>query len=179
MIEPTKMELFIASSVCVGLALFCFRLYRSNVALRQQLNLAQQNHYDALHDELTGLLNRRGSKESIHKMMEHAQAPNKMTFAMLDIDQFKRINDEHGHLVGDQILKDFSTRLKSAFSDENRYTLTRTGGEEFTILACEPLNDFHMKLEQFLESLCSQPFMLSDVASALQQSIPKNYPIAG
>lgn len=171
MIESNRLELFIASSVCVGLALLCFRLYRSNLALRQQIGKAQQDHYDARHDELTGLMNRRGWAERIHGMIKLEQTPSEMILAMLDIDQFKRINDQHGHLVGDRILEEFSNRLKSAFSDQDRYTLTRIGGEEFTILACEPFEEFHKKLQQLLDSLNNQAFILPNASITIGCSI--------
>ena len=51
--------------------------------------------------------------------------------ALIDIDNFKKINDEHGHDAGDAILKSFSEQLTQAFS---RFQFARTGGEEFSVL---------------------------------------------
>jgi diguanylate cyclase (GGDEF)-like protein len=165
------MNSVIASIVVGGLVLLCVRLYLTNLALQRRLSLAHQDHYDARHDELTGLLNRRGWGERIDKMIPASDTEKEMYLAMLDIDQFKRINDEHGHLVGDEVLEGFAARLKSAFSDEDRYTLTRIGGEEFTILAQESFNAIQLKLQQFIESLHKEPLMLQNTSITIACSV--------
>jgi diguanylate cyclase (GGDEF)-like protein len=82
-------------------------------------------------DELTGLYNRRFIMEQIKKQVER-RAPLPMVIVMLDIDNFKHINDTYGHLVGDDVLRTLSGIIKKSI----RYTdyAGRYGGEEFLIL---------------------------------------------
>lgn len=87
----------------------------------------------ALHDGLTGLFNRRFLRESLPQLQAAAarrQSP--LCVVMIDLDHFKRVNDEHGHLVGDRTLAAVGRALRehSRRSD----VVARYGGEEFAVL---------------------------------------------
>jgi diguanylate cyclase (GGDEF)-like protein len=85
------------------------------------------------HDGLTGLLNRRAMEELLDTQIIRSQRTNaNFVVMMLDLDHFKRINDQHGHAVGDLALKHVSSVLGSALQDADR--LARFGGEEFVVL---------------------------------------------
>jgi len=87
----------------------------------------------AITDTLTELYNRRHLLEVFPKLQAQAQRDNSPLAAIIiDIDHFKKINDEHGHLAGDQCLVEFSALLRS-HSRTNDY-LFRLGGEEFLVL---------------------------------------------
>jgi diguanylate cyclase len=84
-------------------------------------------------DPLTGIQNRRAFDESLTEILEHAQANNEpVCLLMVDIDHFKAVNDSHGHVVGDAVLK----QVASAINDTVRGgdVLARYGGEEFVVL---------------------------------------------
>jgi diguanylate cyclase (GGDEF)-like protein len=84
-------------------------------------------------DSLTGLTNRRRFMDELGRELERARRGNLPTcLAMLDIDHFKRFNDEHGHLAGDDLLR----RAAAAWAEAVRTvdTLCRYGGEEFALL---------------------------------------------
>lgn len=87
----------------------------------------------ARHDPLTGALNRKGLEETVDKelstMRRKAQA---LCVALLDIDNFKKINDNLGHDTGDQALKHLATVARECMRPQD--TLARYGGEEFVIL---------------------------------------------
>lgn len=98
-------------------------------------------------DPLTGLLNRAGEAQAVEKYLKkHHDQP--CVGAVLDIDNFKVINDLYGHAVGDAALKQLSTELKNAFSDEA--ITARSGGDEFNVIlknataasAAEKLKEF-------------------------------------
>jgi diguanylate cyclase (GGDEF)-like protein/PAS domain S-box-containing protein len=92
-------------------------------------------------DSLTGIANRRMFVEALHLAIERARrsgAP--MALAYLDIDHFKRINDTHGHAVGDLVLKKFAQRLQSNVRATD--TVARLSGDEFVIIL-EDLNSEH------------------------------------
>ena len=93
----------------------------------------RQLSYQASHDALTGLINRREFELRVERAVRHAQAQSG-THAMmyLDLDQFKVVNDTCGHAAGDELLKQLSGLLLS--SVRHRDTLSRLGGDEFGML---------------------------------------------
>ena len=96
-------------------------------------NYEEQLEYLAFHDPLTGLTNRRYFTEKINQSIETAHKENRMLAVMyIDIDEFKGINDSLGHEVGDQLLKQFASRLKENVREED--ILCRVGGDEFLVL---------------------------------------------
>ncbi len=85
-------------------------------------------------DALTGLHNRRGFDQALADLIDHAADENQGTFCLLivDIDHFKTVNDNHGHLVGDKVLVGISKLLHQHMRGNDH--LSRYGGEEFAIL---------------------------------------------
>ncbi len=84
----------------------------------------------AAHDELTGVSSRRALMEAIERDISRAARRNvPLAMLMIDLDHFKQINDRHGHLVGDDVLRDIAARIRGRL---RRYDLFgRYGGEEF------------------------------------------------
>ncbi|WP_188093665.1 GGDEF domain-containing response regulator [Marinobacter salinexigens] len=86
----------------------------------------------AYRDTLTGIHNRRYFVQQSRKMIAQAQSGNTpLTFAIMDIDFFKSINDSYGHDVGDLVLIAFAKILQESLG---RFLIARTGGEEFCVL---------------------------------------------
>lgn len=84
-------------------------------------------------DELTGILNRRGILDYLKQALSSNQnIPLRLSVLLLDIDWFKNINDSYGHLIGDQVLKEFAYLLQSELRDTD--VIGRYGGEEFLIV---------------------------------------------
>jgi diguanylate cyclase (GGDEF)-like protein len=113
-------------SAC-GVALVVLVLERRNEQLMAQLA------DEARTDPLTGLLNRRGFDEHAARELAHA-ARNKGSIALatLDIDHFKQINDEWGHVTGDRVLVHLAQILVR--ESRNIDVAARLGGEEFAVL---------------------------------------------
>jgi diguanylate cyclase (GGDEF)-like protein len=87
----------------------------------------------ALHDPLTGLANRTLFHERLeHAMATHSRAPGNLAVLFIDLDGFKRINDELGHSAGDAVLVQTAQRLSQCARDSD--TVARFGGDEFAIL---------------------------------------------
>jgi diguanylate cyclase (GGDEF)-like protein len=108
----------------------------------------------ATRDELTGLVNRRHMIEVINQHQKRLQRSGHHRFclALLDIDHFKRINDTHGHNVGDEVLRHFAQVAQQALRETD--VLARWGGEEFLVL----LNDTtpeqaHAGIERIREAM--------------------------
>ena len=94
----------------------------------------RQSSHLAYHDALTGLPNRRLLQDRLVQALAHAdRAGNKVAVLLLDLDDFKEVNDNFGHRVGDAALQQVVTRLSSRMRASD--TLARTGGDEFTIVS--------------------------------------------
>jgi diguanylate cyclase (GGDEF)-like protein len=90
--------------------------------------------HQALHDALTGTFNRRAILETLGREISRARRENgTLSIGMLDIDFFKKINDTHGHQVGDEVLVGF---VRTVRRNLREYDITgRYGGEEFLVIA--------------------------------------------
>lgn len=88
----------------------------------------------AREDSLTGLINRRGLDECLeHELRRAIRAQHPLTLLMVDVDFFKRLNDDHGHLHGDEVLKHVAAILAKHFKRTGEY-VARFGGDEFMIV---------------------------------------------
>lgn len=94
---------------------------------------AEEFHMLATVDPLTGLHNRRNAEQLLASEIARAQRSNHpLAVLMLDLDGFKQINDRYGHATGDVVLREFSSRLRSAIRGSD--TAMRMGGDEFLVL---------------------------------------------
>lgn len=121
------------SLVVLGVTAF---LHRSQVS-RRALQAAQDHlRRLATTDELTGVMNRRAFTEAARRELERAHRyARPMAVLALDIDHFKRVNDEYGHSGGDLVLRLCASRWQSALREQD--VLGRMGGEEFCVLLPE------------------------------------------
>ena len=84
-------------------------------------------------DGLTGVYNRRWYEQELRRSMERCNRSGQaLSMVVFDLDYFKRTNDEHGHLVGDEVLKDVAALLQRHVRKSD--TVARFGGEEFVVL---------------------------------------------
>ncbi len=130
-------------------------LYSSN----NSNQLIQQIYYQAQHDPLTGLYNRRYFTEYLDQMLNALASKNKFAYMLLiDLDYFKTINDSLGHDVGDQLLIEVTQRIKKYC--EKTHLISRIGGDEFMISSYEfdnekiclaHVNAFAQKLGEILK----------------------------
>ncbi len=106
------------------------RMVELQEKLRSALAVAD---FRASHDPLTGLWNRGAIMEILAKEMARGNRQGSSTGVILaDIDHFKRINDQYGHLAGDGVLKDFAVKIGSAVRPYD--SVGRYGGEEFIVV---------------------------------------------
>lgn len=95
--------------------------------------LARQMTYQASHDALTGLVNRREFERRLREAMDAAQTGDAAhALCYLDLDRFKVVNDTCGHTAGDNMLREVATIIKDAVRDSD--TASRIGGDEFALL---------------------------------------------
>ena len=98
---------------------------------RQLIQSEEKYHYLYRHDALTGLYNRYGFNETIEKAFENNKI-DKISVIIMDIDNFKSINDKYGHLAGDEVLKSIASVPTSVMCEHCNFC--RWGGEEFMVL---------------------------------------------
>ncbi len=128
-----------------GLKEYRYLVAAYNEAREVSINNAEKLTYIAEHDKLTGVLNRMGY-ESVYRDL-HLE---KTIFILVDLDDFKAINDNHGHHVGDRMLKKISGILTKHFPND---FVCRIGGDEFAILIFDYKDDIREQLEKKFETV--------------------------
>ncbi|MES2089926.1 MAG: GGDEF domain-containing protein, partial [Pseudomonadota bacterium] len=114
---------------------FSYSKLRQSVA-SEQTRLAQavqQVHELLIHDALTGLFNRKYLVELLERERQRfTRSHSHFCVALIDLDHFKRINDSHGHHVGDEVLIEFGRMARSVLRETD--VIGRWGGEEFLVV---------------------------------------------
>ena len=101
--------------------------------ITQIRSMARQLTYQATHDTLTGLINRREFELRLEHALDNTRTDGRHhALCYMDLDQFKLVNDTCGHIAGDALLRQLTTLLKSKLRDHD--LLARLGGDEFGVL---------------------------------------------
>lgn len=119
-------------------------------------------------DALTGLANRRYFNAQLKRALQHASG-QPFTLILLDLDEFKLVNDTYGHLVGDQLLIQISRRLQGTLRECD--TLCRWGGDEFVIMLSSSTVSQSADLVQRIRNTFAQPFKLRQITVVASCSI--------
>ena len=136
-----------------------FREYHAGIALELEL-LEQRDALERISrtDSLTGLGNRHQFNDLFPLMLANAKRQGSpLALVLMDIDLFKRVNDQHGHLTGDACLEVFAERMRQVFRRDNDILL-RMGGEEFAVLMPgTDLESAQQMAEQFRTGIADSP----------------------
>ncbi|WP_353070165.1 GGDEF domain-containing protein [Tunturibacter empetritectus] len=138
------------------------------VMLEEQIS---SNEWLALHDELTGLPNRRLLADRLTMAIDRAdRTGSRLALIILDLNGFKKINDTMGHQIGDQVLLEVSMNLRRGVRASD--TLARLGGDEFVIVAAdvEPEQGLGHLLESVRGAL-EQPLMMEGKPMVVSASV--------
>ncbi len=137
----------------------------------RQYRLALHLQELATRDSLTGLYNRRSFLDLAgHFVDQAARNDRSISFIMLDIDHFKRVNDDHGHLVGDRVLAEVARRCLHAVRSSD--IVCRFGGEEFVIMLPETAEEGALLLcERILDEIKDKPIIVDDAAFKMTASL--------
>jgi diguanylate cyclase (GGDEF)-like protein len=133
--------------------------------------LVSELHRLSHHDALTGLLNRRAMEEALDRQLKRSRRTKEpFVVMMLDLDHFKRINDLHGHPMGDEALKHVAALLQSAMRTSD--SLGRFGGEEFVLLLSNtPMDQAETVAEKLRALLHGSPLDIDNTRILLSVSI--------
>lgn len=150
-----------------------FREYHAGIALELQL-LEQRDALERLSrtDSLTGLGNRHQFNDLFPLMLANAKRQGSpLALVLMDIDLFKRVNDQHGHLTGDACLEVFAERMRQVFRRDNDILL-RMGGEEFAVLMPgTDLEHAQQMAEQFRACIADNPLQAREHSLNLTTSL--------
>jgi diguanylate cyclase (GGDEF)-like protein len=141
------------------------------LGVSRDITVVQQSrskiNYLAMHDSLTGLLNRESFTTYIHDKMKSAESG--IYLFCIDLDYFKNVNDSFGHKVGDILLRLVSARIKHAIKEVDK--TFRLGGDEFSIVFTHVDDcDISEIAERILQGL-SSPFIINDLQILIGASI--------
>ena len=132
--STTMLSVFWAARVRVINAKLSISHQKLHVAKQQLIEKNKYLKQQSMKDPLTGLFNRRAFLPKLEEAMaEFQRYGNKSTIMLIDLDDFKQINDQYGHNIGDTLLKSFSYLLQA--QSRRSDIIARWGGEEFLILA--------------------------------------------
>ncbi|MDT8879461.1 sensor domain-containing diguanylate cyclase [Halomonas saccharevitans] len=141
------------------------------VDITERKAMEQRLEYLAHHDELTGLLNRRAGlgllEEEIQRSRRYGTA---LSVASCDLDHFKRVNDRHGHAMGDQVLSETARLMKETMRQHDH--VIRLGGEEFLILLPGVTQEqASQAVERLRQSLATTPIAEAQIHLTLSAGI--------
>ena len=128
--------------------------------ITKRARVAESFRHQAMHDELTGLPNRAQFQRRLATVMSSAD-PAAAALLIVDLDQFKEINDALGHEYGDSVLREFSQRLASNLRGCD--LIARLGGDEFAVLITDdPGETAAIEIAERLLQLCDSRFEIGD-----------------
>lgn len=126
--------------------------------------------FKATHDELSGVLSRGAILEILHKEVARSRREGRPLGVIIsDIDRFKAVNDEHGHLAGDALLRGVAQRIASLMREYD--SVGRYGGDEFLVIlpGCD-LENSKLAAERLRQSLSREPMVTGEGAFSVTMS---------
>jgi diguanylate cyclase (GGDEF)-like protein len=143
-------------------SLFTFYEYSRQSSFRRMREMSDEFEKQAMHDPLSGLLNRRGMLEELQYELDRStRYHHPLTVMMCDIDHFKKVNDQYGHDKGDEIIKALGNLFKTGLRKHD--TVARWGGEEYVLLLPETTGEQAFQLaEKLREKIASTQYQYKD-----------------
>ncbi|HPJ25792.1 MAG TPA: diguanylate cyclase [Synergistaceae bacterium] len=136
------------------------------IDLRKQKDLERMAHTDPL----TGVLNRQGMEKRLKELYARAlQGEIPLSLLMMDLDNFKEVNDKYGHFVGDRVLRGFAKIMEDHLKEED--LLGRWGGDEFLIATPSSEEETLALGERIIQSAKSTRFFQQDEKDRVSLSL--------
>jgi len=137
----------------------------------QNGRLVDQLRHKATHDGLTGLLNRVGFRQHIDRVLDGVIPTNEQVgLLFIDLNDFKGVNDAHGHEAGDELIRQAATRLNAICRDDDE--VARLGGDEFALILSGVNRDDQVRAaEQRVRDAFLTPFQLGKLPISISTSV--------
>lgn len=161
----------IGAVIVIVIFVFFYWNRRLRIEIKKRKSLEGEMKYIATHDELTCVANRSLLKERIESALAIHQRQNiELAVLFIDLDGFKKVNDNHGHHIGDKLLQMVATRLSGCIRKSD--TVARFGGDEFVLLltSLHSKNEANYVADKVLKVI-QQPFELDAVTANIGCSI--------
>ncbi len=160
--DPARLADFVVESVSQLMHLNAnlqTRLSAAEDKLREQTQQIESHVVEARTDPLTRLPNRRAfDDELVRRVAQWQRRRTRFYLVMIDLDHFKQLNDRHGHLAGDHVLRRLAVVLRSALGEGEM--VARVGGEEFAAILCDkPLPEARQLVEAIRQAVVSENFV--------------------
>ncbi len=175
MYSQSKPDVLLVNALLLNIALIIFgwRRYRElTLEIAERKRAEERAHLLASTDPLTHCLNRRSMVEATEQVRAHAATrAEALAYCMIDLDNFKQINDMHGHTIGDAVLVMLCERVQALLPRGAR--LARLGGDEFAFVMTYPAGQ-HERVDDLVIRLferVSCPFQLPELTIELTTSI--------
>jgi len=158
--------------VCfLGAFLLILRTYRRRLAYAVNAEIARLSH-EALTDNLTKLGNHRAYQEAVQRSIDQALSEGEnLTLAVIDVDEFKIINDQNGHSHGDHVLTLLGSLLRDMRADD-RVLPFRIGGDEFALILQRISLSESLSIMQRFQETCASEELRATVSIGLAAFIP-------
>lgn len=137
----------------------------------QNGQLVDKLRHKASHDGLTGLLNRVGFRQQIDRTLgSMSPEDDQVGLLFVDLDDFKRVNDEYGHEVGDELIRKAADRLASVARGGDQ--VARLGGDEFAVVLAEVQESDQVRTaERRVRAAFDEPFELGELCMSISASV--------
>jgi diguanylate cyclase (GGDEF)-like protein len=147
-----------ASGVIISRA--SFSSSHSTLVFQAEMKAAMRRQ--VLHDPLTDLPNRMYLEDRAESALQGRTADDPLVLLMIDLDEFKQVNDRLGHAQGDRLLQEIARRLRQAVDDDVDSLVARLSGDEFAILSERVTSDTAaQELVERVRANVERPFMLA------------------
>lgn len=143
-------------------------MQKLSTSMAEQRALHERIAYEANHDTLTGLPNRNATMRLIDEQLHTMPPGSQLSAVFIDADDFKRINHQHGHSTGDEVLKALARRLRTNSRDGDR--VARFGGDEFLVIRTGDAADVDQHAQRVL-ALFEEPVATSQGHFSVHVSI--------
>lgn len=145
----------------IRMFVYCQNIDMEKQQEKQMLELMDQ-------DYLSGLYNKAATQNHIRQLLAEEPAPA-FAFIILDIDNFKKVNDTFGHAIGDQVITNFSNKLKALFQKGD--VVGRIGGDEFVVFIPAPAREWMEEKAQSLSAALRYQFDIGGQSCKISASI--------
>ena len=140
------------------------------IDMTERIALEEELRHQAFHDALTGLGNRALFRDRLeHALARQHRSRTSLTVLSIDLDDFKAVNDAHGHVLGDRLLVEIGVRLRSVVRPDD--TAARMGGDEFAVLLEGVDVDEAQGVAQRMLLALRTPLVIDDTDIAVSASI--------
>ena len=172
--------------ICLGLLVFATRRHvpaagvvlagagvavaiaRTGLSFRAVRTLAEHRR-EARTDELTGLANRRAFNELLERSLAHRPSDRRLALLVVDLDDYKAVNDSLGHHYGDELLRLTAPRLQQAVRAGD--VVARIGGDEFALLLSDADGPLAVRIAERLRAGFRRPFLLGPRTLVISPSV--------